>query len=132
MFPPATSGSTLNEHPDVGIAYIRVSSYLYKQFIHLFPYLPEVSPRYYAHSTERILSLAICAIHPLKGSALGEGTDRKKSVIESDTPVIDEKDIYHTQDMLIYEGYKEKSDRVTDKPRETENLFTALYDVIGK
>lgn len=22
MFPPATPGSTLNEHPDVGIAYI--------------------------------------------------------------------------------------------------------------
>ena len=39
MFPPATPGSTLNEHPDAGIAYIRVSSCLYKQFIHLFPYL---------------------------------------------------------------------------------------------
>ena len=25
MFPPATPGSTLNEHPDAGIAYIRVS-----------------------------------------------------------------------------------------------------------
>lgn len=36
MFPPATPGSTLNEHPDAGIAYIRVSSCLYKQFIHLF------------------------------------------------------------------------------------------------
>lgn len=108
MFPPATPGSTLNEHPDAGIAYIRVSSCLYKQFIHLFPYLPEVSPRYYAHSRERILSLAICAIHPLKGSALGEGTNRKKSVIESDTGVIDEKGIYHTQYMLIYKGCKKK------------------------
>lgn len=115
MFPPATPGSTLNEHPDAGIAYIRVSSCLYKQFIHLFPYLPEVSPRYYAHSTERVLSLAICAIHPLKGSALGEGTNRKKSVIESDTGVIDEKGIYHSQYMLIYKGYKKKSDRVTVK-----------------
>ena len=41
MFPPATPGSTLNEHPDAGIAYIRVSSCLYKQFIHLSLYLPE-------------------------------------------------------------------------------------------
>lgn len=48
MFPPATPGSTLNEHPDAGIAYIRVSSCLYKQFIHLSLYLPEVSPRCYA------------------------------------------------------------------------------------
>ena len=31
----------LNEHPDAGIAYIRVSSCLYKQFIHLSLYLPE-------------------------------------------------------------------------------------------
>ena len=53
MFPPATPGSTLNEHPDAGIAYIRVSSCLYKQFIHLSLYLPEVFPRCYAHSRER-------------------------------------------------------------------------------
>lgn len=38
MFPPAIPGSPLYEHPDVGTAYTRVSSCLYKQFIHLSPY----------------------------------------------------------------------------------------------
>ena len=40
MFPPATPGSPLYEHPDVGTAYPRVSPCLYKLFIHLSPYLP--------------------------------------------------------------------------------------------
>ena len=45
-------------------------------------------------------------------------------MIESDTGVIDEKGIYHTQYMLIYKGCKKKSDRVTVNTRKS--IYGAL------
>ena len=59
MFPPATPGSTLYKHPGGEVLCTRMSLYLYKQLIHLSLYLREVFPRCYAHSTEKILSVAI-------------------------------------------------------------------------